>query len=179
MCERCAMPLVHAEGDEQEPLGRSHEQARKIHPRFARGELVRVAVARNLSEAELIKGVLLEQGIPSLLRRTAGFDVPDFLAAGPRDVLVPEAGAEEARSLLTEVDAEHAELGAVSAGWEEQALESLPAEPGGPDPDASSYPESPDGGGRRSWELRLGAGLLIAVLVFGAVVGIVYALLFR
>ena len=97
MCERCAMPLVHAEGDEQAALGEAHEQARKIHPRYAKGELIRVAVARNLSEAELIKGMLLEQGIPSLIRRTAGFDVPDFLAAGPRDVLVPEAGVEEAR----------------------------------------------------------------------------------
>jgi hypothetical protein len=38
--------------------------------------------------------------VPSILRRTAGFDVPDFLAAGPRDVLVPEAGAEAARELL-------------------------------------------------------------------------------
>jgi len=28
--------------------------------------------------------------------------VPDFLAAGPRDVLVPEAGAEAARELLNE-----------------------------------------------------------------------------
>ena len=33
--------------------------------------------------------MLLEEGIPSLLRRSGGFDVPDFLAAGPRDVLVP------------------------------------------------------------------------------------------
>jgi hypothetical protein len=39
-----------------------------------------------------------------MLRRTAGFDVPDFLAAGPRDVLVPEAGAEAARELLQSAD---------------------------------------------------------------------------
>jgi hypothetical protein len=32
-----------------------------------------------------------------------GFDVPDFLAAGPRDVLVPEAGVEAARDLLVDV----------------------------------------------------------------------------
>ena len=27
-----------------------------------------------------------------MLRRSAGFDVPDFLAAGPRDVMVPISG---------------------------------------------------------------------------------------
>ena len=51
--------------------------------------LVRVAGGRNQAEAELIQGLLLEEGVPSVLRRTAGFDVPDYLAAGPRDVLVP------------------------------------------------------------------------------------------
>jgi hypothetical protein len=34
-------------------------------------------------------GVLKDAGIPSLIQRAAGFDVPDSLAAGPRDVLVP------------------------------------------------------------------------------------------
>ena len=53
-----------------------------------------------MAEAELIQGILLDQGIPSMLRRTRGFDVPDFLAAGPRDVLVPESGYEAARELL-------------------------------------------------------------------------------
>jgi hypothetical protein len=61
---------------------------------------VRVAGGRNQAEAELIQGMLLEEGVPSVLRRTAGFDVPDFLAAGPRDVMVPESGAEIARELL-------------------------------------------------------------------------------
>jgi hypothetical protein len=98
------MPLVVAGEDEQPALDEGHEQARKIRPGYARGDLVRVAVGRNLAEAELIKGVLLEQGIPSMLRRTRGFDVPDFLAAGPRDVLVPTGGAEAARELLGEAD---------------------------------------------------------------------------
>ena len=40
------------------------------------------------------QGMLLEEGIPSLMRRSGGFDVPDFLAAGPRDILVPASGAE-------------------------------------------------------------------------------------
>ena len=73
-------------------------------PQYTGGELVRVAGGRNQAEAELIQGILLEEGIPSIQRRTRGFDVPDFLAAGPRDVLVPEAADEAARELL--VDAE-------------------------------------------------------------------------
>ena len=44
--------------------------------------------------------LLLEEGVPSTLRRSAGFDVPDMLAAGPRDVLVPESGLEVARQVL-------------------------------------------------------------------------------
>ena len=94
------MPLVLAGEADEAPRTAAHAEARKIHPRYAGGELVRVTVVPNLAEAELIKGVLLEQGIPSMLRRTAGFDVPDFLAAGPRDVLVPEGGAAVARELL-------------------------------------------------------------------------------
>lgn len=64
------------------------------------GPLVKVAGARNQAEAEFIQGLLREEGVPSMLRRSPGFDVPDFLAAGPRDVLVPEAAAEVARQIL-------------------------------------------------------------------------------
>ena len=100
-CAHCGMPLVTPGGEPlDEPLSDAHERARKIDPRYTEGELVRVAGGRNQAEAELIQGMLLEEGVPSILRRTAGFDVPDFLAAGPRDVLVPEAGAEAARELL-------------------------------------------------------------------------------
>jgi hypothetical protein len=104
-CVRCGMPLVAPGGEPlDEPLNEAHERARKIDPRYTEGELVRVAGGRNQAEAELIQGLLLEEGVPSLLRRSAGFDVPDFLAAGPRDVLVPEAGAAVARELLHEAD---------------------------------------------------------------------------
>jgi hypothetical protein len=66
------------------------------------GDLVKVAWARNLAEAELIQGLLREHGIPSTERRTRGFDVPDFLAAGPRDILVPASAATAARELLSD-----------------------------------------------------------------------------
>ena len=69
---------------------------------YVGGELVKAAMGSNLAEAELIQGILLEEGIPSVQRRTRGFDVPDFLAAGPRDILVPEAAYEAARELLTD-----------------------------------------------------------------------------
>jgi hypothetical protein len=103
-CPDCEMPLVYAGPGEQEPTTGAHERARKIEPRYTRGELVRVASGGNQAEAELIQNMLLEEGIPSILRRTRGFDVPDFLAAGPRDVLVPEAAYEPARRLLVEAE---------------------------------------------------------------------------
>jgi len=92
------MPLVHAKGGEEvSPLRRA---ARKVDPRYAEGEPVKVIGARNLPEAEFIQGLLLEEGIPSMLRRMRGFEVPDFLASGPRDVLVPAAGYAAARQVL-------------------------------------------------------------------------------
>ncbi len=68
------------------------------------GELVRVAIARNLAEAEFIQALLSEEQIPSVLRRTAGFDVPDFLAAGPRDVLVRRSDELPAREVLLQAE---------------------------------------------------------------------------
>ncbi|MGI8593817.1 MAG: hypothetical protein ACR2ML_05530 [Solirubrobacteraceae bacterium] len=104
-CPECGIPLVYSGGDRLEkPITERHERARKIKPQYAEGDLVRVAGGRNQVEAEFIQGLLLEEGVPSTLRRTAGFDVPDFLAAGPRDVLVPESGALAAREVLLETD---------------------------------------------------------------------------
>jgi hypothetical protein len=99
-CRNCGMPLVYAGTREEEPITEAHERARKVRPQLARGELVRVTGARNLADGEMIQSILLDHGIPSLLRRARGFDVPDFLAGGPRDVLVPESGYERARELL-------------------------------------------------------------------------------
>ena len=99
-CAECGMPLVYMGAGEERPITESHERARKIKPQYTGGRQVRVAGASNLAEAEMIQGILLEEGIPSFQRRSRGFDVPDFLAAGPRDILVPEAGLEAARELL-------------------------------------------------------------------------------
>ncbi len=95
------MPLVETGGQPLDaPLNEAHGRARKVNPVYTEGRLVRVAGGYNQAEAELIQNLLLEEGVPSVLRRTAGFDVPDFLAAGPRDVMVPLAGAEAAREVL-------------------------------------------------------------------------------
>jgi len=97
-CERCALPLVPL-GELGEP-SENERRARRIKPQYAEGALVRVARAQSQPEAELIEQLLLDVGIPCLVRRAPGADVPDFLAAGARDVLVPQSGAQAAREAL-------------------------------------------------------------------------------
>jgi hypothetical protein len=103
-CRNCGMPLVYGGTREEEPITEAHERARKVRPQYARGDLRRVTGARSLADGEMIQSILLDHGIPSMLRRARGFDVPDFLAGGPRDVLVPESGYEAARELLAGSD---------------------------------------------------------------------------
>ncbi len=61
---------------------------------------MKVAVAPNETSALLMDGVLKDAGVQALIQRAPGFDVPDFLSSGPRDVLVPGSLLEEARQLL-------------------------------------------------------------------------------
>jgi hypothetical protein len=99
------MPLVFADLPVvDQPVTPARERARKVKKQFLDGELVAVAAGRNQAEAEFIQGLLLEEGVPSMLRRSRGFDVPDMLAAGPRDVLVPAAGLPTAREVLLQAD---------------------------------------------------------------------------
>jgi hypothetical protein len=78
--------------------------ARKIDPRYSQGDLVRVASASHQAEAEFVQSLLIEEGIPSMVRRSAGFDVPDMLAAGRRDILVPRSGEIAAREVLLQAE---------------------------------------------------------------------------
>lgn len=104
-CPQCGMPLTYAgRTGVGQPITERHERARKVKPQYTEGELVRVAGARHQAEAELIQGLLLEEGVPSMLRRARGFDVPDMLAAGPRDVMVPASGVAAAREILLDAD---------------------------------------------------------------------------
>lgn len=70
---------------------------------------VRVAVAANQAETELLQGILDNAGIPSSCRRTGG-DLPHLLGAGYREIYVPAAATDEAQALLATLDrgpAEH------------------------------------------------------------------------
>ena len=69
---------------------------------------VRVAVAANQAEAELLQGVLNDAGIPSTWRRTGG-DLPELLAAGYREIYVPADAAGEAQALLATMEAPSSE----------------------------------------------------------------------
>ncbi len=98
-CAQCGVPLV-LEGAEPLEVSERRERARKVKVQYSEGPLVKVAQARHQAEAELISGLLLEQGVPSVARRSGGFDVPDFLASGPRDILVAASGEAVARDVL-------------------------------------------------------------------------------
>ncbi len=90
------MPLVNAGGAERPPSERQR-WARKIKPQYAEGDLVKVARAENQIQAEFIEGMLLEEGIPCVLSALIGGYAP---LVGPRDILVPQSGAEAAREAL-------------------------------------------------------------------------------
>lgn len=66
------------------------------------GKLIKVGFARNQAEAEMLQALLQESSIPSILKRAGGFDNPDFLAAGPRDIWVNKDHADKAREILVE-----------------------------------------------------------------------------
>ena len=59
---------------------------------------MRVTRVTTQPEAEFIAGLLLEEGIPCLLRNAVAGYSP---LIGARDVIVPESGAEAAREALT------------------------------------------------------------------------------
>ena len=103
-CEACGVPLVFEGGPGEADVTEREARARKIKKQYLDGELVRVAIGRQQAEAELIQNLLLEEGVPSTLRRSRGFDVPEMLFAGPRDILVPQSGEETARELLARAE---------------------------------------------------------------------------
>jgi hypothetical protein len=66
------------------------------------GRLVKVGFGRTQVEAEMLRGLLSEAGIPSVLKRTRGFDTPEFFASGPHDVFVNAGDATLAREVLAD-----------------------------------------------------------------------------
>jgi sirohydrochlorin ferrochelatase len=104
-CAGCGLPLVLEAGAQAGPpesaeVSERRRRLRKVAPQLAEGPLMKVAWVRNQAEGEFIQGLLLEEGVPSLLRRSPGFDVPDMLFAGPRDVMVAASGVDVAREAL-------------------------------------------------------------------------------
>jgi hypothetical protein len=95
-CEACGMPLIRL-SPQRTGASERERRARKIKPQYTEGELVRVARAGNQPQAEFIANLLLEEGIPCLLRNQIGGYSPMI---GPRDILVPASGAEAAREAL-------------------------------------------------------------------------------
>jgi hypothetical protein len=93
------------------------------------GKLIKVAFARNQVEAEMIQGLLGEAGIASVLKRARGFDAPEFLAAGPHDVLVDSSHAQKAKDLLADTIAEN------EASEEAELREEARLRHGGPETD--------------------------------------------
>jgi hypothetical protein len=105
-CRRCGLPLVSASAAQGDPrpsrIDERARRARQIKPQLAEGRLVCIATVSSEPEAQMLSELLLAAGVPSLVRRAAGFDVPELLAAGPRELLVPESGAPTARELLAQ-----------------------------------------------------------------------------
>ena len=67
-----------------------------------REEGVVVTVVSGETEAEVVCGLLRSAGIECAYRDTQAIDSPieDFIAAGPREILVREADVEAAQALL-------------------------------------------------------------------------------
>jgi hypothetical protein len=99
-----ARVLTEPSPPEDAPRGATAAQVGAIQP----DGTVRVAVAANQSEAELLQGMLGDAGIPSTWRRTGG-DLPELLAAGYREIYVPAEAAGEAQAVLATMEGPESE----------------------------------------------------------------------
>ena len=138
------MPLVYASAGAAPPAGEARERARKVKPQYVGGELVTLIGMRPAPEAELVSGMLLEEGIPSDVRATRGFEVPGIGPGGGLyfDVRVPQAALDAARELI-----------------------------GAPPADAAPTDQDSPANERA---LRLIAGMLVAVLIGFLIVWLLY-----
>jgi hypothetical protein len=63
-------------------------------------EWTRVAFARHQPEADMLIGMLHNEGLTAYARRPAGADVPDMGAGGPREIMVRAIDALRAHALI-------------------------------------------------------------------------------
>ncbi|HEY1774978.1 MAG TPA: DUF2007 domain-containing protein [Solirubrobacteraceae bacterium] len=94
-CAECGTPLVHEYGEEHVPSERQRV-ARKIKPQYTNGPLVELLRAGNQPQAEFIANLLLEEGIPCMIRNPlAGYSL-----TGEHIIVVPESAVQAAREAL-------------------------------------------------------------------------------
>ena len=67
-------------------------------------EPVEVALAANQTEADLIQGILREEGIPSMTKKPEGHFLTDLFQMGARYVVVPASAEEEAKKILEDLE---------------------------------------------------------------------------
>jgi hypothetical protein len=72
----------------------------RLRPEYAHGELVAVTTVGNPAEAEMLREMLLAEGIPSMIRVARSLNPLDRLGGGRHDVLVRESGYDAAFELL-------------------------------------------------------------------------------
>jgi hypothetical protein len=63
-------------------------------------ELVRLTGANGQPEAEMMQQLLQQEGIDVLVQRAPGFDLPQYLAGGPRELYVRREQLEAARAIV-------------------------------------------------------------------------------
>lgn len=97
-CSHCGTPLVYVGRGEEEPITDPEIRAQRVRPEYASGELVKVAAATSQAEAELIVGILLDQGIPA---RVAN-ELASVFPSSSRDILVPRSAYDAARALVAD-----------------------------------------------------------------------------
>lgn len=96
-CPDCQTPLVYVGRGEEEPITDPEMRAQRVRPEYASGELVKVASVSSPAEAELILGILLDQGIPARANQLAS-----VFPTSSRDILVPRAAYPAARALVAD-----------------------------------------------------------------------------
>jgi hypothetical protein len=94
-CSECGTPLVHEYGEEHVPSERQRV-ARKIKPQYTNGPLVELLRERNQPQAEFIANLLLEEGIPCMVRNA----LAGYSPTGEHVIVVPESAVEAAREAL-------------------------------------------------------------------------------
>jgi hypothetical protein len=67
-------------------------------------EPVKVAFANNVTESDLIRGILKDEGIPSITRKPNGTFLTDLFGIGAREILVPAAAEADAIRILADYE---------------------------------------------------------------------------